>query len=84
MVSLSVRKKIWGLFSSSSCFDFVLGGGYAEFVTSPWQLVMVVPDELPMHKAAAVPEVWLTAYMLLHTLGKFEVNMIATIRCVVM
>ncbi|KAK3773329.1 hypothetical protein RRG08_023214 [Elysia crispata] len=45
------------------------GGGYAQFVTSPWQLVMGVPSQFSMSQAAAVPEVWITAYMLLHKLG---------------
>ncbi|RUS90761.1 hypothetical protein EGW08_001472 [Elysia chlorotica] len=45
------------------------GGGYAQFVTSPWQLVMAVPDQFSMSQAAAVPEVWITAFMLLHKLG---------------
>ena len=54
------------------CLFSVLGGGYAQFVTSPCQLVMGVPSQFSMSQAAAVPEVWITAYMLLHKLGETE------------
>ncbi|GFO43555.1 tumor protein p53 inducible protein 3 [Plakobranchus ocellatus] len=48
------------------------GGGNAEYVTCPWQLAMEVPGHFSMSQAAAVPEVWLTAYMLLYTLGQLK------------
>ncbi|XP_028398466.1 quinone oxidoreductase PIG3-like [Dendronephthya gigantea] len=44
-------------------------GGYAEFVSVNEALVMPVPANLPLSDAAAIPEVWLTAYQLLHLLA---------------
>ena len=35
-------------------------------------LVMPVPDSFKLSDAAAIPEVWLTAYQLLHFLGKVK------------
>ena len=52
-------------------FSF-LGGGYAEYCTVEEALVMPVPDSYKLSDAAAIPEVWLTAYQLLHFLGKVE------------
>jgi len=43
------------------------GGGYAEYVTVHHGSVMQVPEDLTIEQAAAIPEVWLTAYQLLHT-----------------
>lgn len=46
------------------------GGGYAEYVAVPEELIMPVPSNLNLHQAAALPEAWLTAYQLLHFIGK--------------
>ena len=43
------------------------GGGYAEYVSVHHGSVMPVPEDLSLEEAAAIPEVWLTAYQLLHT-----------------
>lgn len=45
------------------------GGGYAEFVSVPEELVMPVPPHLTITQAAALPEAWLTAFQLLHLIG---------------
>lgn len=45
------------------------GGGYAEYVAVPEELVMPVPSQLTLCQAAAVPEAWLTAHQLLHLTG---------------
>eukprot|EP00090_Calanus_glacialis_P045676 TRINITY_DN8644_c0_g1_i1.p1 TRINITY_DN8644_c0_g1~~TRINITY_DN8644_c0_g1_i1.p1 ORF type:complete len:330 (-),score=102.51 TRINITY_DN8644_c0_g1_i1:51-1040(-) len=42
------------------------GGGNAEYVVADAGHVLPVPASLDMTKAAAVPEVWLTAFQLLH------------------
>lgn len=39
------------------------GGGYAEFATAPTGTLMPVPDGFSMTEAAAIPEVFLTAYL---------------------
>nr|XP_020478552.1 quinone oxidoreductase PIG3 isoform X2 [Monopterus albus]XP_020478553.1 quinone oxidoreductase PIG3 isoform X2 [Monopterus albus]XP_020478554.1 quinone oxidoreductase PIG3 isoform X2 [Monopterus albus]XP_020478555.1 quinone oxidoreductase PIG3 isoform X2 [Monopterus albus]XP_020478556.1 quinone oxidoreductase PIG3 isoform X2 [Monopterus albus]XP_020478557.1 quinone oxidoreductase PIG3 isoform X2 [Monopterus albus]XP_020478558.1 quinone oxidoreductase PIG3 isoform X2 [Monopterus albus] len=41
------------------------GGGYAEYVAVPEELLMPVPPNLTFCQAAAVPEAWLTAFQLL-------------------
>lgn len=45
------------------------GGGYAQYVAVPEELLMPVPSHLTLYEAAAIPEAWLTAYQLLHFIG---------------
>ena len=42
------------------------GGGNAEYSVADASHVLPVPASLHMTKAATVPEVWLTAFQLLH------------------
>ncbi|KAL0969807.1 hypothetical protein UPYG_G00232550 [Umbra pygmaea] len=42
------------------------GGGYAEYAVVPEELLMVIPPQLTLSQAAAIPEAWLTAFQLLH------------------
>ena len=42
------------------------GGGYAQYVAVAPGHLMRIPRGLDMVRAAAIPEVWLTAYQLLH------------------
>lgn len=39
------------------------GGGYAEYVTTPSALLIPVPAEIPLEMAAAIPEVFYTAFL---------------------
>lgn len=39
------------------------GGGYAEYVTVPWDMLMPVPGGCSMAEAAALPEAFSTAYL---------------------
>eukprot|EP00514_Thraustochytrium_sp_LLF1b_P004624 CAMPEP_0184526456 /NCGR_PEP_ID=MMETSP0198_2-20121128/10664_1 /TAXON_ID=1112570 /ORGANISM="Thraustochytrium sp., Strain LLF1b" /LENGTH=328 /DNA_ID=CAMNT_0026918029 /DNA_START=247 /DNA_END=1233 /DNA_ORIENTATION=+ len=48
------------------------GGGYAEYVNVDERQVMSIPEAQPFHEAAAIPEVWLTAYQLLHFVAKLK------------
>ncbi|XP_061176281.1 quinone oxidoreductase PIG3-like [Saccostrea echinata] len=50
------------------------GGGNAEYVASREELLMPVPDNMKFTQAAAIPEVWLTAFQLLFTVGKLKKN----------
>lgn len=50
----------------------VTGGGYAEFATVPAGMAMRIPDDMSFEQAAAIPEVFLTAYLNLFTLGRLQ------------
>lgn len=52
----------------------VNGGGYAEYVTMPANRIIIVPDHLSFEEAAAIPEVFLTAYQTLFWLGELKDN----------
>lgn len=50
----------------------VNGGGYAEYVTMPANRAMTIPDNLSFTEAAAIPEVFLTAYQTLFWIGQLQ------------
>ncbi|MFN4294274.1 MAG: NAD(P)H-quinone oxidoreductase [Thermoflexales bacterium] len=57
----------------------VTGGGYAELATVPAGMAMRIPDRFSFEQAAAIPEVFLTAYLNLFTLGKLSAGETALI-----
>ncbi|XP_078322706.1 quinone oxidoreductase PIG3-like isoform X2 [Crassostrea virginica] len=48
------------------------GGGNAEYVASREELLMPLPSNMKFIEAAAIPEVWLTAFQLLFIVGKVK------------
>lgn len=48
------------------------GGGYAQQVTIPAGMAIPIPDHFSFEEAAAIPEVFLTAYLNLFFLGKLQ------------
>lgn len=50
-------------------FALLDGGGYAEYTVVHKDRLMAIPPGMSMKEAAAVPEVFLTAYQALHWLG---------------
>lgn len=46
------------------------GGGYAEYVAAPENMVMAIPKGLSFAEAAAIPEVYMTAYLNLFHVGQ--------------
>lgn len=46
------------------------GGGYAEFVTVKYDMLMPIPSNCSMEEAAAIPEAFATAYLNLFIEGK--------------
>lgn len=61
--SFSVGEKVMGL---------VNGGGYAEYAVMPIDRAISVPDSFSFAEAAAIPEVFLTAYQTLYWIGKLQ------------
>lgn len=49
---------------------YCLGGGNAEYVASREELLMPLPSNMKFIEAAAIPEVWLTAFQLLFIVGR--------------
>eukprot|EP00299_Pterocystis_sp_00344_P016718 c8385_g1_i2.p1 GENE.c8385_g1_i2~~c8385_g1_i2.p1 ORF type:complete len:263 (+),score=68.53 c8385_g1_i2:282-1070(+) len=45
------------------------GGGYAQYVSVHQNMLMPVPPGMNWEEAAAIPEVWMTAFQLLHVIG---------------
>lgn len=61
--NLAIGSRVMGL---------VNGGGYAEYVTMPADRAMLIPKHFTFEEAAAIPEVFLTAYQTLYWLGKLQ------------
>ncbi len=53
-------------------FGFIAGGGYGEFVAVHEELMWPVPENLDFENAAAVGEVFATAYLNLFILGRLK------------
>ena len=52
----------------------VNGGGYAQRIVVDQRMLLRLPERLSFTKAAAIPEVFLTAYQALHWIGKLRAN----------
>nr|WP_258567736.1 NAD(P)H-quinone oxidoreductase [Paenactinomyces guangxiensis] len=53
-------------------FGLLPGGGYAEYAVIPGEMAIPVPDSFTFAQAAAIPEVFLTAYQALFWVGKLQ------------
>lgn len=54
--------------------SLLAGGGYAELVTVHHKLLLPVPEDKDLQWAAAIPEVWYTAFLNLFVLGGLEMG----------
>lgn len=55
------------------------GGSYAQYVNVNKDHIIAAPKNLDLAQLAAIPEVWLTAYQLIHMVGKGKQNETALI-----
>lgn len=55
-------------------FGLLNGGGYAEYAIIHEDMAMPIPKGLGLKEAAAIPEVFLTAFQALHWIGKMKAN----------
>lgn len=58
-----------GFAEGDRVFGLLPGGGYAECAVIDHEMAMPIPDSLSFEEAAALPEVFLTAYQALYWLG---------------
>ena len=55
------------------------GGGYAELVAVPAGQLVPIPDGMSWEDAAAIPEVFITAYLTLRILGRLDEGQVALV-----
>lgn len=60
--------------SGDKVMSLVTEGGYAEYAVVPGNIAMPIPENMSFEEAAAVPEVFLTAYQTLFWIGKLQQN----------
>ena len=53
-------------------FGLLSGGGYAEYCTIHRDMALKIPDEFSFEEAAAIPEVFLTAFQAIDWLGELS------------
>ena len=58
--------------SGDKIFGLIPGGGYAEYAVINENMAMEIPDNLSFEEAAAIPEVFLTAFQSLVWLGNLK------------
>jgi tumor protein p53-inducible protein 3 len=68
----SVGKGVGKFKKGDHVFGLLGGGGYAEYCTIPEEMAIQMPDFLSFEEAAAIPEVFLTAYQALIWLGELK------------
>ena len=74
-----IGSKCSGWKAGDRVFGLLPGGGYAEYVSLPGAMAMPIPDNLSFEEAAAIAEVFLTAYQTLFWIGKIQADDIVLI-----
>lgn len=67
-------ERVRGLEAGDRVMGLLGGGGYAERVATPAGMVLPIPPEMSFRQAAAVPEVFYTAYDALFRQGQLRVG----------
>ena len=78
-IVVEVGKDVVEFTSGDRVMALLAGGGQAEFVAVDSRLVCKVPTEISLEQAAAIPEVFLTAYQALFLEGNTKENSTALI-----
>lgn len=68
----SIGDKVQGWKAGDSVFGLISGGGYAEKAVIHQDMLMKIPEGFSFEEAAAIPEVFLTAYQALFWLAKIK------------
>lgn len=71
-VVLQIGKNVKNFKPGDRIMSLLPGGGYAEKVAIHEKLCMPIPSNLTFEKAAAIPEVFLTAYQALFLIGEIR------------
>ncbi len=61
VAAIGANVRGWQIGDRACCL--LTGGGYAEMVVTPASLLLPVPDSMTMNQAAAIPEVFYTAFL---------------------
>lgn len=68
----AVGEKVTRWKAGDRVFGLLPGGGYAEYAVMHEDMAMPIPPEWEFTEAAAVPEVFLTAFQALHWIGQLK------------
>ena len=71
-VVIETGKEVTNWNMGDKVFGLIPGGGYAEYAVINEDMAMRIPENLSFSKAAAIPEVFLTAFQALVWYGKTE------------
>lgn len=71
---ISAGSKVSKFKKGDRVYGLLGGGGYAEYCVIHEDLAMPIPDNLSFEEAAAIPEVFLTAYQAISWLGELKQN----------
>lgn len=71
-IVIRVGNKVKKWVPGDRVFSILPGGGYAEQVSLPSSLAMRIPENLTFTEAAAIPEVFLTAFLNMHMIGELK------------
>jgi putative PIG3 family NAD(P)H quinone oxidoreductase len=74
-----VGSKCSGWKAGDRVFGLLPGGGYAEYASLPGAMAMPIPDNFSFEDAAAIAEVFLTAYQTLFWIGRIQADDIVLI-----